>query len=682
MRLKILLFAGTTEGRLIAEHMAEKDILLDVSVATEYAANLLPAASNIRIFTNRLDAGQIQELLNSEGYSLVLDATHPYAEEVSRNIQTACQAERVRCMRILRESEIPYPGDHVRFATDLDQAIRYLRRKRGPIFLTTGSKTLPRFMEIPNAKERIFARILPVPGMLEEILSLGLPGSHIICAQGPFSTESNLAALKSVQSRWGQEHPNFAHAPITMVSKESGQKGGFPEKMEAAKQAGANVLVLCRPEETTADPDCLSLTQATAMLDSVCGPISNGSPREVFLIGCGMSASQLTLEADAAIRSCDLLIGANRLLEMTAHYGKKTFCSYDYPQVTDYLLANPQIRKAAVLFSGDIGLYSGAARLRECLAPHADTFCIRPLPGISSPVHFLDLLGKSYEDVRILSLHGQSTPVSTHLRTQGKLLVLLGKKDDVPQICQNLLAQGMGDARLTVGSCLHSPQESIVSGSPADLAGREFPPLSVLYLEYDRAVQEPVTHGLADEAFTRGEVPMTKSEIRSVILSKLGLTRNAVFFDIGAGTGSIAVEAARMIPESQVYAIERKEEALSLIRENAVKLQADHLQVIAGAAPEALAQLPAPTHAFIGGSGGRIREILQTLLEKNPQVKMVASAITLETLAELQKATKELALPEPEIVQIQVSRIKKAGSSHLMQAQNPVFLVTFAPAHT
>ena len=175
---------------------------------------------------------------------------------------------------------------------------------------------------------------------------------------------------------------------------------------------------------------------------------------------------------------------------------------------------------------------------------------------------------------------------------------------------------------------------------------------------------------------------MTKSEIRSVILSKLGLTRNAVFFDIGAGTGSIAVEATRMIPEGLVYAIERKEEALSLIRENAIKLQADHLQVIAGAAPEALAQLPAPTHAFIGGSGGRIREILQTLLEKNPQVKMVASAITLETLAELQKATKELALPEPEIVQIQVSRIKKAGSSHLMQAQNPVFLVTFAPAHT
>ena len=91
MNHKILLFAGTTEGRLIAEHLAGKGLPLDVSVATEYAANLLPAASNIRIFTNRLDAGQIQDLLHSEGYSLVLDATHPYALHITESVREACE---------------------------------------------------------------------------------------------------------------------------------------------------------------------------------------------------------------------------------------------------------------------------------------------------------------------------------------------------------------------------------------------------------------------------------------------------------------------------------------------------------------------------------------------------------------------------------------------------------------
>ena len=698
MHNRILLFAGTTEGRLIAEHLAGKAAWLDICVATTYGGTLLPSADNIRILENRLDAEQMQELLRQEGYDLVLDATHPFAQEVSENIHKACREESIRCIRVLRKNETAASGCEeaadtaieIRYTDTTVQAVKLLQNTDGPVFLTTGSKTLPLFMQLPEAPQRVFARILPSPEMLQHALDLGLAGSHITCAQGPFSTETNLAAIRRIRSRWAQEQPGQADAPLILVTKESGQPGGFSEKLEAAARAGASVIVIRRPQETAGEQDFLTLEQTIALLNSLCGDGSetktessdsdSDTPHDIFLIGCGMSASQLTLEAEEAIRSCDLLIGASRLLEMTVHYHKPAFCSYDYAKITEYLLAHPEIRSAAVLFSGDIGLYSGAAKLRECLSPHKDNFHITPLPGISSPVHFLDLLGKSYEDIPVMSLHGQSAPVIARLRTQGRILVLLGKEEDVPDLCQALLTQDMTDVQLTVGSFLHSPQESVASGNPVELADRRFPPLSVVLLEYPDAAQEPVVHGLPDDAFTRGQVPMTKSEVRSIILSKLQLTRKAVFFDIGSGTGSIAVEAARMIPEGHVFAIEQNAPAIDLIRQNAVKLHADHLQVIPGTAPEVLKELPSPTHAFIGGSKGRIPEILETLLKKNPQVRIVASAITAETLLALQSANQTLALPEPEIIQVQVNRAKKAGSSYLMQALNPVYIVTFAPS--
>lgn len=700
MNHKLLLFAGTTEGRLIAEHLAGKNVPLDVSVATTYGEGLLPEAGNIRILNNRLDSAEMSALLQRGDYSLVLDATHPYAEEVSENIRKACLENGIHCIRVLREKETAASG-RIRHADSTDEAVQMLASTDGPVFLTTGSKTLHQFMRLPNAAERVFVRILPSPEMLQHALELGLPASHITCAQGPFSTETNLAAIQAIRLRWAQEQMSQSRedteqgpqpcrdpessdckeAPLTLVTKESGHAGGFAEKLAAAAKGAADVIVIRRPQENACAADCMSLEQALAMLDTLCEQTASGSQQpacEVFLIGCGMSASQLTLEADAAIRSCDLVIGADRLLKMAAHYDKPSLCSYDYEKITKYLVENTQIKRAAVLFSGDIGLYSGAARLRECLAPHKDRFQITALSGISSPVHFLNQLGIRYEDVPVMSLHGQSAPIISRLRTLGRLLVLLGKEDDISGLCQQFLAQCMSDVRLSVGSCLHSTQESIVCGSAAELADRRFPPLSIVYLEYPGAVQEPVVHGLPDDAFTRGQVPMTKSEVRSIILSKLQLTKNAVFFDIGAGTGSIAVEAARMIPEGTVYAIERNAQALDLIRENARNLHADHLQIVPGDAPEALSDLPAPTHAFIGGSGGRIHEILSALLEKNPQVRIVASAVTVETLLALQNACETHALPEPEIVQVQVSRAKKAGCNHLMQALNPVYIVTFS----
>ena len=167
---------------------------------------------------------------------------------------------------------------------------------------------------------------------------------------------------------------------------------------------------------------------------------------------------------------------------------------------------------------------------------------------------------------------------------------------------------------------------------------------------------------------------MTKSEVRSVCLSKLRLTRKAVCWDVGAGSGSVSIEMALLATEGHVYAIERKEEAVEVMRENIRRFGVENLSVVAGTAPEDCEALPVPTHVFIGGSSGNMKQILKMLLQKNPNVRIVATAITLESVAELTESLREFA--EGEVACIQAARGKKAGAYHLMMGQNPVYIFT------
>ena len=181
---------------------------------------------------------------------------------------------------------------------------------------------------------------------------------------------------------------------------------------------------------------------------------------------------------------------------------------------------------------------------------------------------------------------------------------------------------------------------------------------------------------MRDECFIRGKVPMTKSEVRAVSLDKLELRDGEVFYDVGAGTGSVAVEAALRCPHSRVYALEQKAEGCELISGNREKFGADNLTVVPGKAPETFRELPAPDKVFIGGSGGSLGAILKAVREANPQVRIVVNVITLETLSELTSYLEREGL-EAEVVSIQVSRAQKLGCYHLMQAMNPVWVVTF-----
>lgn len=181
---------------------------------------------------------------------------------------------------------------------------------------------------------------------------------------------------------------------------------------------------------------------------------------------------------------------------------------------------------------------------------------------------------------------------------------------------------------------------------------------------------------MRDQWFIRGRVPMTKSEVRAVSVSRLELTAGAVLYDVGAGTGSVSIEAALGFPDIRVFALERKPEAAELIRRNREKFRAENVTVVEGTAPESFEGLPAPTHLFLGGSGGRMASILDILLEKNPSLRVVANVIAPESLGEITAWMKDRSI-EGEITLIQTARSRTAGGYHLMEGQNPVYVIAF-----
>lgn len=264
-----------------------------------------------------------------------------------------------------------------------------------------------------------------------------------------------------------------------MVTKQSGRTGGFDEKLEAAAQAQVPVLIIGHPVRENG----LSLSESYHWLSNWIGtsPSESSAEQIVSLIGTGMCADQLTLEADRTLKSCDVIIGAGRMLQMAEHYHKPTFCSYNYPAITDYMLSHPEYQHFAVLFSGDIGFYSGAASLRRCL--EGQPFKIEAFSGISSPIHFLNTIGKTWSDVHLISCHGQTASVISHVRRHAKTLALLGKPDDAANISQKMIDYGLSNVRLYIGADLKQPDEQIISGSPADFLEQTFSALSLIYIE-------------------------------------------------------------------------------------------------------------------------------------------------------------------------------------------------------
>ena len=649
----VILFAGTTEGRKIAEACSGKPLTLHVSVATEYGETLIEPAENIRLMHGRKDAAEIAALIGTTGASLVIDATHPYAAAVTRTLQQVCREQGTEYLRVLRREEHEDTAGCV-FVADTAEAVAYLNTVQGNVLLTVGSKELPAYTEVTDYQNRLYARILSLPDGVRQAADLGFAGRHLICMQGPFSEELNIAMLRSVDAR-------------CLVTKDSGAAGGFPEKIRAAKACGVTPVVIRRPlqEEGVSVAECLSLLAGRY-------GFTVETEKQVTVLGVGTgSPGSMTMEAERACAAADLIIGAKRLCEALARFGKETRAAILPREIAGIITETPA-RRIVVAMSGDTGFYSGTKKLLPLIEKYHPTV----LPGISSVAGFCSRIGKSWDDALLTSAHGRDCNLAAKVRRNPKVIVLAGGEGGASALLQTLCEYGLGGAAVTVGENISYENERVTSGTAETLRGNAFDSLALLLIENPAAAEAVVTQGRPDEDFLRTDVPMTKQEVRAVTLAKLRLNRAGVCWDVGAGTGSVSLEMAECCEDGTVYAIERKEDACALIEQNKRHLGVSNVTVVCGKAPDCLADLPAPDRVFVGGSSGNLAAIIAAALEKNPAARIVLNTVTAETFAEAVTALKTLPVKNTEIVQINVARGRKVGPYQMMTAQNPVSVIS------
>lgn len=693
---KVLVFAGTTEGRELAELLADSNIKCSVCVATDYALELMND-KRLDVHCGRLTEEEMEVLMREGSFDVVVDATHPYAQIVSQNVRQAADMESISLIRLRRSTESAEEG-FVSFKTH-EECSAWLSFQTGNILLTTGSKDLGSYAKNETIKNRLFVRVLPGEESIRLCTANGITGRQIIAMQGPFSAQMNECILREYSIDW-------------MVTKISGHAGGFEEKVEAAKKAGVGVCAILPPSENVCQTEisgderkssmyiCENVYDTAKKLESLLKEdILSQRRRKIILSGIGMGSTDgMTREVYYAFEDAEVIFGAERMLENLPGKGVKV-PYYRADDIISYLIEHPQYTKVAAAFSGDSGFYSGAQSMKKALEEANEKGILKSettiLPGISSVSALAARLGVSWNDAVLASIHGRRTNVVNLVRKNTKVFLLLSGKNDFEMLVNKFREAGINHVKISAGYRLSYPDEKLFTFYLDEFETKLFDLPEGVYtclIENEACEEQILTPGMDDEIFSRTKVPMTKNEVRVLSISRLELTKKAVVYDVGSGTGSVSAECARLSPDIVVFAIEQKEEAANLTKENAVRLGlSDQIVVINKKAPEGFEELPTPTHVFIGGSSGALSDILSAIQKKlivkentkgktdkaSKGVRVVINAVSLETIAQITKLIQTYPVKHVQLTQIQASRAHKLGSYNLMQAQNPVLIASF-----
>ncbi len=397
--------------------------------------------------------------------------------------------------------------------------------------------------------------------------------------------------------------------------------------------------------------------------------------KRLYIVGAGPGDEKLwTLKATEIVRSADRVLGTPRIAE---HY--QGCVGHDLTGLLKELECRIE-GATAVLVGGDCCFFSIASRI---IRDFSDAYEIEQINGVGSISYLCAKIGVSYDDSCLVSFHGRNEEIVSRVSYNKKVLALTGGEFKAHDLCKKLSASGLANVKVIVGEKLSYPEERIIHGNPAMLEKEVFDDLSVMYVENENACNP--YRPLRDDEFIRSEsssshVPMTKEEVRWITLQKLAISPKDVLYDIGAGTGSVAVEMARRAFESIVYAVEQHQDACELIEKNRVKHGAYNVHVVQAKAPDGLDRLPPPDAVFIGGSSGEVESLVEILLEKNPRVRIVANVVTLQSLNQILEAFRKFGPCEVEAICINVAKSKNVGDYDLMTAQNPVYTLCRIPS--
>ncbi len=667
---EILIFGGTTEGRILAETICKNGGTCTIFVATDYGEEVLKNMdkdiTGLKIRKGRLDTVAMIRLFEQGEYSMVIDATHIFAVEVSQNIKEASSLTKVPYYRMLRDQEQMVKEQNMVWFENQIACSEYLKKTPGNILLTTGSKELSLYAADEELRRRLVVRVLPGADSIKICQENKIAGKQIIAMQGPFSQAMNEVIMKEYEIE-------------IMVTKESGHAGGQMEKVMAAQKCGVQICMIGCPKEQGYSFDAIlnilqkNMGRELTLKEKSC-------QQTISLVGIGMGAVETwTGEVACAIKNADVVFGAERILDSVRQKIVKV-PFYLANDIIPYLKEHSNYQNAVVLFSGDTGFYSGMEKLGEAIKKEISTnqwkVNVQILPGISSISYLAAKLHTNWQDAKIISMHGRNANVIGAIRKNKKTFLLVSGIDDIRSVCEKLMQNNMTQVQISLGYSLSYEDEKIDIFYPSNIP-EALPQGLYTCFFYNPRATEVLTYGLADNLFIRDKVPMTKSEIRAVSISKLQLTKNAVVYDVGSGTGSVTIECAELSDKIQVYAIEKKPEAMELTKKNCEMFDLNNVTYVEGDAPDALLNLPSPTHVFIGGSGRNLKEIVESIKEKSHSVRVVINTVTVETLCEISNLISQMEVEDLSITQIQINHGKEIGAYHMMQAENPVTMFSF-----
>lgn len=405
--------------------------------------------------------------------------------------------------------------------------------------------------------------------------------------------------------------------------------------------------------------------------------------KKVYIVGIGIGNRDfLHKRAVDVLGKCSILIGAKRMLDSFSDLAKETYTSSDSKSIYEYIKKSSN-NIFGVLVSGDTGFYSLSKKLTELIQGDSEKqengteIELENIPAISSLQYFASKLNLSWDNIKYVSAHGRKLNIISNVAFNEKLFILTDNEMNPNNICKILKSKGLGNLKVSIGENLSYDDERIVEDIAANIVGMSFTGLSVMIVHNDEPVsKENIYRAIGDGEFITGSAPMTKSEVRTISVAKLHLKNDYIVYDIGAGTGSVSIETALKLSDGTLYAIEKNQEACNLIIENIKKFKTYNIEVINNNAPKGLENLPPPDACFIGGSSGNMEKIIVVLLEKNPSVRVVINAITLESLNEALECMKKYGFKDVEIVCVSVAKARELGQYHMMMAQNPIYIIS------
>jgi precorrin-6Y C5,15-methyltransferase (decarboxylating) len=415
---------------------------------------------------------------------------------------------------------------------------------------------------------------------------------------------------------------------------------------------------------------------------------------KIYVIGIGFKP--LDNKAKEIVKKSQAIVTSNRILELFKEYEEydlvkdKTLSINNVSDIISFIrekLSNPEFGDIVFFGSGDPLFYGIGRKIIDEFGRES----VEIIPEISSIQLAFARIKESWDNALLLSLHGTPDPTGqtnkisiedlpTLLIKHSKVAMITDKQNNPGAIAKYLLnslpERHASAFQISVCEQLGYPDEKITQGSLEEIAGMEFSDLNVVILQrhQDESFIETPIFGLKEDEIQHSRGLITKDEVRAITIHKLRLPEKGIFWDIGAGSGSISIEAARLSPKLSVYAIEKNETEIKNITENKSNFGVTNLRIIAGEAPDILESLPPPDRVFMGGSGGNLKEIIDFVRDRTSCEIVVLNAATLDTLSEGVAYLKESGF-RIEVSQILVARSKAIGRKLHLSSQNPVFVI-------